>query len=134
MLSAVFLITMLVPRRANAVCPYVIYICYILSAINIQYARCNINHYDHYSSRTDNSHKCSGFHSFSEFQFLSYEEISCCQRNACDSQCKTCIKPFGTLVTVIVFSPSCKSKLTRSPGKPCHIETALPLTFIFRPS
>ena len=83
---------MLVPRRANAVCPYVIYICYILSAINIQYARCNINHYDHYSSRTDNSHKCSGFHSFSEFQFLSYEEISCCQRNACDSQCKTCIK------------------------------------------
>ena len=94
MLSAVFIfiITMLVPRRANAVCPYVIYICYILSAINIQYARCNINHYDHYSSRTDNSHKCSGFHSFSEFQFLSYEEISCCQRNACDSQCKTCIK------------------------------------------
>ena len=72
MLSAVFIfiITMLVPRRANAVCPYVIYICYILSAINIQYARCNINHYDHYSSRTDNSHKCSGFHSFSEFQFL----------------------------------------------------------------
>lgn len=94
MLSAVFIfiITMLVPRRANAVCPYIIYICYILSAINIQYARCNINHYDNYSSRTDNSHKCSGFHSFPEFQFLSYEEISCCQRNACDSQCKTCIK------------------------------------------
>ena len=91
-LMFIFIITMLVPRRANAVCPYVIYICYILSAINIQYARCNINHYDHYSSRTDNSHKCSGFHSFSEFQFLSYEEISCCQRNACDSQCKTCIK------------------------------------------
>ena len=54
------------------VLPYIIF----LSAINIQYARCNINHYDHYSSRTDNSYKCSGFHSFSEFQFLSYEEIS----------------------------------------------------------
>ena len=66
--------------------------CPILSAINIQYARCNINHYDHYSSRTDNSHKCSGFHSFPEFQFLSYKDISYCQRNACDSQCKTCIK------------------------------------------
>ena len=69
-----------------------IIVLYYLSAINIQYARCNINHYDHYSSRTDNSHKCSGFHSFSEFQFLSYKDISYCQRNACDSQCKTCIK------------------------------------------
>ena len=78
MLSAVFIfiITMLVPRRANAVCPYVIYICYILSAINIQYARCNINHYDHYSSRTDNSHKCSGSPNFSFFLMKKYPAVS----------------------------------------------------------